>query len=97
MLLATGEAVIHRREDSGTDQQQLIEFMRTRPFRPFCIHVSDVASYDVRHPDVVLVTPSYAIVGSPAADRPLPAIAKHDVVDLFHIIRLEPIQTTTTS
>lgn len=77
-------------------QQELLQALQTRPFRPFRLHVADDASYDVHHPDLVLSTPAYAIVGFPAADNAPPAIERHDVVDLFHVTRIEPLESPTS-
>lgn len=77
-------------------QQQLLEALRTRPFRPFRLHVTDGAAYDVRHPELVLVTRAYALVGSPAVDQPPPAIDKHDLIDLLHVTRLEQLESPSS-
>ena len=76
---------------------ELVQALRSRPFRPFRIHVSDGASYDIRHPDVVLVTPTYAIVGAPMEDEQPPLVERHDIVDLSHMTRLQPIESPMAS
>lgn len=76
---------------------ELVQALRSQPFRPFRIHVSDGAEYDVRHPDVVLVTPMYAIVGAPMEDEQPPLVERHDIVDLAHITRIQPIESSTAS
>ena len=76
--------------------QELVDALRTQPFRPFRIHVSDGASYEVRHPDLVWVALAYAVVGAPAAADVPPRIQRHDVVDLSHITRLEQMETPTS-
>ena len=73
--------------------QPLFEAVQQKPFRPFRLFTTDGASYDVRHPEMLMVAPAagYAIVGMPAAAGPALAIERHAVVDLEHIVRLEPI------
>lgn len=73
-------------------QHELTEVLRTRPFQPFRIYVSDGATFVIRHPDLVLVTPTAAVVGAPVGDQPGPAVERFNIVDLAHITRLEPIQ-----
>ena len=43
--------------------EELLELLRVRPFVPLRIHMTDGATYDIRHPDLVSVTLTEAIVG----------------------------------
>jgi hypothetical protein len=43
--------------------KDLLEIVRTRPFRPFKVHLSDGRVFEVRHPEQVLVSRSKMIVG----------------------------------
>ena len=43
--------------------KDLLEILRTRPIRPFKVHLSDGRSFDVRHPEQVLVSRSKMILG----------------------------------
>jgi hypothetical protein len=64
--------------------------LRVRPFQPFRIVTSDGVTYDVRHPDLVLVTTGAAVVGFP--DPSVPGIAgRYDILSLNQIVRLEQI------
>lgn len=74
-------------------RQEMLEAVRVRPFRPFRIRVSDGGTYDIRHPEVVMVTRTSAVVGLPEPDTAPPAVQKYCVVDLLHITRLERIDT----
>jgi len=78
-------------------RQDLIEVLTTQPFHPFRLYVSDGATYLVRHPDLVWVSPSSAFVGVPEGDRPGPAIERFNIVDLGHITRVEPIEHPSAS
>ena len=73
-------------------REEVIGALRTRPFRPFRMHVTDGATFDVRHPEVVMVTRTAALVGIPEPDDAPPAIEKFNLVDLLHITRLEQIE-----
>ena len=68
----------------------LLARLRARPFEPFRIVTSDGVTYDVRHPDLVLVTLGSAVVGFP--DPSAPGVAsRYDIVSLRHIVRLEQL------
>jgi hypothetical protein len=58
------------------------------------MHVSDGTSYEVRQPELVLVTPRSPVVGRPEPDQPPPAAQRFSLVDLLHVTRLEPIEPT---
>jgi len=74
-------------------REDVIEALRARPFQPFRMCISDVASYDVPHPELVMVTRTAALVGVPERDAAPPAVQQYRVVDLLHITRFEPIET----
>ncbi|MFO0843007.1 MAG: hypothetical protein U0797_11530 [Gemmataceae bacterium] len=67
----------------------LLTHVRRRPFVPFRVVTSDGTTYDVRHPDIVMVTLGSVIIGYP--DRRQDGLAeRYDLVSLRHIVRLEP-------
>jgi hypothetical protein len=70
------------------------EEFRRRPFEPFRIHVSDGSTYEVRHPELVMVSPSRVLIFMPLADQPYPAFERFDSIALVHITRLEPVDGT---
>jgi hypothetical protein len=59
-----------------------------KPFEPFRIVTSDGVVYDVRHPEMVIVSFTSAVVGFPDPDRQRVA-TRFDIVALEHIVRLE--------
>jgi hypothetical protein len=78
-------------------QNDLLEWVRRRPFLPFRIHVSDGATYDIRHPDqampllsTVSVTVSGGLAGAPEAGAMV-------TISLRHITRLVPIAPPAVS
>jgi len=72
-------------------RDEILEALRRRPFQPIRLHVSDGAKFEVRHPEMVLVTRHSAVVGQPETDSPPPAVEQFTVVDLLHVTRLETI------
>ncbi|HEY7155171.1 MAG TPA: hypothetical protein VH575_14510 [Gemmataceae bacterium] len=70
----------------------LLRTLRAQPFSPFRMHVSEGVVYDIRHPEMVIVMAASAIVAFPDPANEEMA-SGWEVVDLRHIIRLEPIQS----
>lgn len=66
-----------------------------RPFRPFRLYVTDGASYDVSHPDLLMPGNRAVVVGIPAAGQTDPLFDRFAVVDLIHITRIEPLPIPT--
>jgi hypothetical protein len=75
----------------------LAEELRKRPFEPFRIHTTDGASYDIRHPEWVMVSPSRVVIFVPMANEAPPLFERSDSVALIHITRLSPLPSTTPS
>lgn len=50
--------------------EDILRFLRTRPFEPFRIHMSDGTTYDVAHAELALVERSVVIVGVPGSKGP---------------------------
>jgi hypothetical protein len=73
-------------------QHDLLEMVRQRPFHPFRIHVSDGTVYEIRHPEMMVVGRSKALVFFPPEGLPLPALDRYEAVALLHITRLEPVE-----
>jgi hypothetical protein len=67
--------------------QDLLEFTRRRPFSPFRICMTDGRTYDVRHPDLLIVLRSRAIVGVGGDQVP----DRDEDVALLHVVRIEPL------
>ncbi len=71
--------------------EELRDVIREQPFRPFRIFVSDGSAYDVRHPELIMVTRRRVHIALPTANG-------DDVPDDFvrcdpvHITRIEPIR-----
>jgi len=81
------------RKVSTMTADPLLQVLRHKPFRPFRLYVSDGSTYVIRHADLVWVAPDYAIIGVPSASAAPAQIERHEIVDLFHVTRLEPLET----
>ncbi len=68
----------------------IYEQMKSRPFVPLRLHFSDGSEFDVRHPELLIVTRTVlalTIMGPPGNKLPERVI----LLDPVHLLRLEPI------
>ena len=70
------------------------EAIRRRPFQPFRLFVTDGKTYDVRHPELVMLGKRSLAVGL-AADLGQTSYDRLAQVDLLHVTRLEPLEAAT--
>lgn len=71
--------------------EELLELLRQRPFVPLRLHMTDGQTYEIRHPDVVMVFRSRAIIGV-APDPATGVLERAEHCSLLHIVRLEELQ-----
>ncbi len=70
--------------------EEIREKLSVRPFQPLRVHLSDGASFDIRHPEMVLVARRELHIG--IAEKPELGIADRTMyVNILHITRIEPI------
>lgn len=73
--------------------QELRDTLRQQPFEPFRLVLTDGAFYDIRYPDLLWIGQQTAYVG--LTGQPGQTFFERAVkVDLFHIIRAEPLDVT---
>lgn len=75
-------------------QQDLLDMLQIRSFQPFRIHLTDGTVYEIRHPEMMVVGRTKALVFFPPDDMDLPAIDRCEAVALIHITRLEPVESS---
>jgi hypothetical protein len=74
---------------------ELRESLKHDPFEPFRLILTDGSGFDIRHPDLLMVGKRTAIVG--LTGEPGQTFFERSVkVDLFDIIRVDPINTPST-
>lgn len=73
--------------------KDLLIRIKKHPFSPFRVIVSDGATYDVRHPDQIVVGRDSVTIGIRGESEEL--FEAMDLVDLIHVVRLEPLPTKT--
>ena len=76
-------------------QQEVRDILRKEPFQPFRIHLSNGETYDLRHPELALLTRNSVHVVVPSSDQ-----KDTDRVvqcDLLHVAAMEPIDGASTT
>jgi len=64
----------------------LKDHLRNKPFRPFRLHVSDGASYEIQDPDNVFVLTGRIILGVEPDEAGIPQKAIY--IDPIHVTRI---------
>ncbi len=69
--------------------KEILDLQRARPFVPLRIHVSDGQAYEIRHPELMLVTKTVVVIALPDGDD---VPDRKVYCDPVHITRIEPIR-----
>ena len=70
--------------------KEILERQRRRPFSGLRIHVSDGKSYDVTHPEMMIVTKTLVFIALPPVVEGVPE-GGSVYCDPVHITRIEPL------
>ncbi len=71
-------------------RETILRLLQERPFQPFRIHLSNGIVHVVRHPEQLMIGPSYLLRGIPANEAPGPEIIDSAFVSLVHVVQVEP-------
>jgi len=71
--------------------QTFRDLLAQRPFKPFRLVMSSGQTYDVRHPEMAMLTRTDILVGIDVADDGVPAEFK--ICSLLHVTAVEPMGT----
>jgi hypothetical protein len=71
---------------------ELVPFIQRRPFVPFRIVTSDGTTYDIPHPEMVILFPTAAMIAYRNEKVP-GTFLRFDFVSMFHIVRVETLET----
>jgi hypothetical protein len=66
--------------------------LRQQPFEPFRLCLVDGSTYEIRHPDQIVVGTSTLSIAGTVAQLPKPLADRDVIVALLHLSRLEPIE-----
>jgi hypothetical protein len=69
--------------------QTFREMLDRRPFQPVKVVLSSGQSYEVRHPEVAMLTRTSLLVGVDVGDDGVPAEFK--ILSLLHVTAIEPL------
>jgi hypothetical protein len=75
----------------------VLKMLRARPFQPFKISLSDGHQYEVRHPEMAIVTHSTVEVGIPGPRGPDGPAQRIVTCALVHITRMEALNGASTA
>lgn len=75
---------------------ELIELIRERPFSPLRIHVTDGTTYDIRHPDQIIVLRGRVDIGV-GSDPDTGAALRTEHISLLHVVRVEKLASAAAS
>lgn len=75
--------------------QTFKEMLTRRPFKPVRLVLASGKSYEIRHPEMALLTGTDILVGVDETDEGVPAEFK--VVSLLRVTAIEPIETSSAA
>jgi hypothetical protein len=76
--------------------EELVARIRTQPFIPLRLHLTDGTRYDIRHPDNIIVLRQRVDIGVPA-DRESGIMDRVEHFSLLHVVRVEEVPPTRPS
>jgi hypothetical protein len=71
--------------------EELASAVRLRPFVPFRLTLTEGSTYDIRHPELCMAGRRSAVIGLAPPEDPDLLFERSVTVDLFHIVKLEPL------
>jgi len=74
--------------------QTFRELLAQRPFRPFRLVMSSGQTYEVRHPEMAMLTRTDILVGVGETDDGVPAGFR--ICSLLHVTSIEPLRPAST-
>ena len=72
--------------------QTFRDLLAQKPFKPFRLVMSSGQTYEVRHPEMTLLTATDLVVGIDETDDGVPAEFK--ICSLLHVTSVEPLSST---
>jgi hypothetical protein len=75
--------------------QTFRELLARRPFQPVRLILSSGQAYEIRHPEMALLTRTDILIGTDLAEDGVPAQFK--ICSLLHVTAIEPIERNTAA
>ena len=74
--------------------QTVRDLLAQRPFRPFRLVMSSGQTYEVRHPEMAMLTRADILVGIDEADDGV--LAEFKICSLLHVTAVEPLASSAS-
>jgi len=75
--------------------QTFQKLLAQQPFQPFRLVMSSGRTYDVRHPEMAMLTRTDLLVGVGEIENNVPA--EFDICSLLHVTAIEPLPRSTSN
>jgi hypothetical protein len=75
--------------------RELLKAVRAQPFHPFRLHMASGRTFDVRHPEMIQVGASTALVFSPSKIDPQ-IFEDYEILSLMLMESIEPLETSAS-
>lgn len=77
--------------------EDIRELLRQKPFQPVRLTLTDGRTYDVFHPEMLMIGRSTIAIGIPKRNGPDPIYDRLITVSLLHIMQIEPLESTPSA
>jgi len=77
--------------------EKLRDELRRQPFVPLRIHLTDGKIYDIRHPEMAMVTSREVYIGREETSPGSGVARECDLVSLLHVVRVEQVPFASTA
>ena len=78
-------------------QDHVVKLLRSKPFVPFRLYLSNDERFDIRHPDMAIATPWTIHVGVPPSTISKDAAGGVVIVSLNHVLKIEFLASLTAA
>ncbi len=75
--------------------QNFREMLGTKPFKPVKLILSSGQAYEIRHPEMAMLTRTSILVGTNVADDGVPAEFK--ICSLLHVTAIERLESSNAA
>ena len=86
-----GSAALLRVIIADMTVQTFREMLARRPFQPVKLSLSSGQSFEIRHPEIAMLTRTSLLIGTDIAEDGVPAEFK--IISLLHVASIEPLSS----
>jgi hypothetical protein len=73
-------------------RDDLLNILKRRPFKPFRVTVSTGETFDVTHPEMMLIAETFVAIAMPRPGASLPENSNLAWIDLVHVVHCQPLE-----